>query len=73
MSNESKLAELAEIEGMDSMDLIEECVMDSVVIGICTNPGCDYTCGVEPDQEHGHCSVCLTQTVASALVLAGMA
>jgi hypothetical protein len=70
MSN--KLNKLAEIEGVGILELIEEGTMDSVCRGICTNKGCEYTTQVEPDQRHGHCEACGTQTVASALVLAGM-
>lgn len=40
--------------------------------GICTNPSCDYTTEVEPDQSHGFCEICETQTVKSCAVLAGI-
>ena len=68
----SKLEQLAEIEGVGIVELIEEGTMDSVCRGICTNKGCEYTTKVEPDQRKGFCEECGTQTVASALVLAGM-
>jgi hypothetical protein len=35
------------------------------------NDGCDYTADMEPDQDRGWCEACDTNTVASALVLAG--
>lgn len=69
----TKSEKLAEIEGFETvLDLCEHAVCDSVVPGICTNEGCDYTTGVEPDQEHGWCEVCKTQTVASIMVLEGI-
>lgn len=68
-----KLERLAEIEGYDdSFDLLEEVNTDSVVPGICTNPDCDYTTEVEPDSRTGWCEECKSNTVASALVLAGV-
>lgn len=69
----SKLSTLADQEGFDSIEeLVEEYYLDSVVPGICMNPGCNYCGDVEPDQDHGHCEFCGTQSVRSALSLAGM-
>ena len=69
--NEDKLQLLAEIEGYeDSMELLEANVIDSVVPGICSTPGCDYSTGVEPDQSRGWCEECQKGTVISCLVLA---
>jgi len=68
----SKLDQLAEIEGVGIVELIEEGTMDGVCRGICTNKDCEYTTKVEPDQRKGFCEECGTQTVASALVLAEM-
>lgn len=66
-----KLADLAEIEGFESVDaLIQATALDSVSPGICTRPGCDYTVEVEPDQDRGWCEICDKGTVASALILA---
>ena len=66
-----KLAKLAELEGFASPDeLIAATVHDSVSPGICSRPGCDYSCEVEPDQDRGWCEACRDQTVQSALVLA---
>ena len=70
--SKDKLATLAEAVGKDSDDMLADATYDSVADGICTNPGCTYTTTVEPDQAHGHCEVCGTQTVSSCLVLAGM-
>ena len=68
----SKLSDLAELEGMDEMEMLEEATFDSVAKGICTNSGCDYTTEVEPDQDMGWCELCETLTVKSCLVLAGI-
>jgi len=69
----SKLEELAKSEGYDdTMDLLNDASTDSVCPGICVNKGCDYTCEVEPDQEAGWCEECETNTVKSALILAGI-
>lgn len=68
----NKLQQLAEIEGVDVIDLIEKGTFDSVCPGICTNKDCDYTTEVEPDCSSGYCEVCGTNTVKSACVLAGI-
>lgn len=66
----TKLEQLAQIEGYtDTLDLLQDASIDSVNPGICTNPDCDYTTEVEPDQAHGYCENCCTYTVASPLVL----
>jgi hypothetical protein len=36
------------------------------------NAGCDYTAEMEPDQDRGWCEVCNTNSMKSALVLAGI-
>ena len=69
----AKLALLVETEGFDSLDdLIAATITDSVSPAICLNDGCDYTTEMEPDQDRGWCEVCGTNTVASALILAGL-
>ena len=69
----SKLQTLMEIEDFDdSLAFLEHCQSDSVVPGICMNRNCDYTTGVEPDCETGYCEECHTQSVKSALILAGI-
>lgn len=68
----SKLSDLAEISGMDEMELLENGTFDSVCEGICINPDCDYTCTVEPDSDSGWCEECESNTVTSALMLAGI-
>ena len=68
-----KLDQLVESEGYDSLDdLIAATISDSVSPAICLNDGCDYTTEMEPDQREGWCEACGTNTVASALILAGM-
>ena len=68
-----KLDQLVEAEGYDSLeDLLAAAVGDSVSPAICLNDGCDYTTEMEPDQDRGWCEACRTNTVASALVLAGI-
>ena len=69
---ESKLETLAGQYGYSVNDLLEEYGLDSLVPGICMNPGCEYVTESEPDQREGWCGACGTTTVKSALVLAGM-
>lgn len=69
----AKLAKLIEIEGFKTLDQMLQAVAgDSVCPGICIDPDCNYTVEVEPDQDRGWCEVCGTQTVRSALILAGL-
>ena len=68
-----KLDQLVESEAYDSLDdLIATTISDSVSPAICLNEGCDYTAEMEPDQREGWCEACGTNTVASALILAGI-
>ncbi len=69
----TKLDQLVDSEGFDSLDdLIAATISDSVSPAICINEGCDYTAEMEPDQREGWCEACSTNTVASALILAGI-
>jgi hypothetical protein len=68
----TKLDQLCEVEGMDRMEILEAGTFDGVCMGICTNKDCEYTTEVEPDQDKGWCEECQTNTVKSALMLAGM-
>ena len=69
----SKLGELVESEGYDSLDnFLEAIITDSVCPAICTNDGCSYTCEMEPDQDAGWCEARGTNSVKSALILAGL-
>ena len=71
MSNNEKLETLRKEEGYASViEMLEKATYDSVCPGICTH--CDYTTEVEPDQSEGYCEMCNTNTVKSALILAGL-
>jgi hypothetical protein len=52
--------------------MLEASVTDSVAPAICTEPECDHTTEMEPDQDGGYCEACGKNSVASALVLAGL-
>jgi hypothetical protein len=68
---QQKLAKLLKIEGYDDVaDLIEVVFSDAVSPAICCNPGCNYTCEMEPDQDRGWCNECHTNTMVAAPVLA---
>jgi hypothetical protein len=45
---------------------------DSVSPAICMNEDCDFTCEMEPDQDAGYCEECRTNSMHSALILAGL-
>jgi hypothetical protein len=72
----AKLRRLCEIEGFDDeINLFAAGIGDTVCPAICCNPDnphCDYTAEMEPDQDAGWCEVCSTNSMASALVLAGI-
>ena len=70
---QAKLAQLLETEGYATLEeLLEAVVSDSVSPAICMNPRCSFTTEMEPDQDAGFCEECGTQSVKSALVLAGL-
>ena len=69
----TKLQVLAKVYGYTTVDeLLEATMLDCVSPAICTNAGCDYTTDMEPDQDRGWCDECQTNTMKSALVLAGI-
>lgn len=69
----SKLSILAAKEGYESAeDLILNTADDVSVPAICTNPGCNYTENMEPDQRAGWCPECNANSVMSCLVLGGI-
>lgn len=71
--NSSKLQKLAEIEGYDDpQDMLNDRICDSLVPAICSNPSCDYTQDMEPDQDKGWCPECEENTLKSCLILAGI-
>ena len=68
----SKIQTLARAEGYNTaQDMLESEMFSSVVPGICQNKDCDYTTYVEPDCGSGHCEMCNTKTVQSALWMKG--
>jgi len=69
----TKLQKLLEIEGYTNItELLAACITDSVSPAICTNEDCNYTAGMEPDQDRGFCEECRTNTMKSVMVLAGV-
>ena len=52
--------------------MAEAVFSDAVSPAICVNGDCDYTCEKGPDQDRGWCEVCGTNTMKSALILAGV-
>jgi hypothetical protein len=69
----AKLMKLCDLEGYKRLeDLLKVAAGDSVCPAICMTEGCDHTTEMEPDQDAGYCEVCGGNTVASALVLAGL-
>lgn len=69
----SKLRTLIEAEGYATLDgLLNTIITDSVCPAICSNTDCDFMCEMEPDQTRGWCEECSTNTMQSALVLAGV-
>lgn len=72
-----KFETLMEQEGYDDKIefLEEECMGFGMRIGvpaICMNEGCEYSQDMEPDQDRGWCPECEANTLASALILAGI-
>lgn len=68
-----KLKKLIEVEGYDDdAALIADAALGSVSPAICMNVGCDYTAEMEPDQDRGWCEACGSNSMKSALVLAGI-
>lgn len=71
--SKEKLQKLIELEGYeDDVALIASAVSDSVCPAICMNEGCHHIAEMEPDQDRGWCEVCNTNSMKSALVLAGI-
>jgi hypothetical protein len=69
----AKLAKLIAIEGYESIEQLAEAILsDSVSPAICMNEDCDFTCEMEPDQDAGYCEECRTNSMQSALILAGL-
>jgi hypothetical protein len=68
-----KIQYLLDNEGFESEEAImEQGVMDSVILGICVNDGCNYTTDVECDSTDGWCECCEENSVVSAAALVGL-
>ena len=68
---QEKLAKLLAAEGFETLEEMAQAVLsDTVSPAICTEPDCDYTAEMEPDQDRGYCELCGKNTVVAALVLA---
>jgi hypothetical protein len=69
---QAKLQRLAELLGFNAIDeMFDAAVSDTACPGICINLWCDYIATVAPDEQAGYCGRDGTDTVQSALVLAG--
>ena len=69
----TKLAKLIEIEGYDNFEEMAQAILsDTVSPAICMNEDCNFTCEMEPDQDAGYCEECRTNSMQSALILAGL-
>jgi len=67
-----RLATFMEIEGFSSIEgLVQPLLSDTVSPAICMSEGCGFTCEMEPDQDAGYCEECHTNSMQSALILAG--
>ena len=72
-AEQSKLNTLMDVEGFDGLEhLLEAALFDSASPAICMNEGCNYTEEMEGDQTAGWCDACNTNSMKSALVLAGV-
>jgi hypothetical protein len=68
-----KLLKVCEVEGFRHFDdLLALVAADSVCPAICMTEGCDFVAPMEADQYEGYCEACGGNTMASALVLAGL-
>ena len=68
----AKLQRLAELLGFETIDeMFDAAVSDTACPGICIKPRCEYIATVAPDERAGYCPKDGTNTVQSALVLAG--
>ena len=68
-----KLMKLCDIEGFENVEaILFSSITDTVCPAICMTEGCDHTAELEPDSRQGYCEACGGNTMASALVLAGI-
>lgn len=64
------LEAIAQHEGQEVMDILEEDTVDSVARGICTK--CLSVMDAEPDADSNWCDECQSNTVKSSLIIAGL-
>lgn len=73
MTDQEKLQQLARDWGYETPEaLVEHYIFDGVMPAICMNPGCGYSTEMEPDQDHGWCESCGTNTLKAASILLGV-
>ena len=66
----AKALQIAQDEGFDSsLEYAEENIYDSVSMGICLRPDCNFTTEVEPDCHDGFCDLCGSSSVTSFVEL----
>ena len=70
--NQALLTLTADWGYLEPEALVEDYLFEGVMPAICTNQHCGYSTEMEPDQSHGWCENCATNTVVSAAVLMGV-
>ena len=66
----AKKQKIADDQGYQSYEEMLKHMGTAVAeVGICLNPGCDFTTDCEPMAEDSWCEVCETNSVCSALSL----
>ena len=71
-ANSAKIRQLTRDWGYcDAEELFQDTMFEGVQPGICMNRDCDYSTEYEPDQDHGWCECCDTNTVVSIGILIG--
>ena len=69
----AKLMKLCDLEGYKCInDLLQASMKDNICPAICMTERCDHTTEMESDQDEGYCDACGSNTMVSALVLAGL-
>ena len=70
---QEKLRTLMQTEGFESeTHVLQAAIFASVSRAICLNKECSHTAPMESDQAHGWCEICHTNSMQSALILAGL-
>jgi hypothetical protein len=69
----TKLRKLGKLLGFKTIDeMFDAAVTNTACPGTCINPWCEFFATVAPDERDGFCPNDSTNTVQSALVLAGL-